>query len=97
MKINPNKSKAVSFTRAQVKEPLKYSLGNQKIPEASCYKYLGIMIQSDLSWGDQVNYTVQKAWRALHFVMRIVKKGKNKNTSLTYTSLVRPNLEYAAA
>jgi hypothetical protein len=59
MKINPNKSKAVSFTKARVKEPLKYSLGDQKIPEVSCCKYLGIMIQSDLSWADQVNYTVQ--------------------------------------
>jgi hypothetical protein len=42
-------------------------------------KYLGIIIRSDLRWADQVNYTVQKAWRTLHFVMRIVKKG-NKNT-----------------
>jgi hypothetical protein len=38
-------------------------------------------IRSDLSWPDQENYTVQKAWRALHFVMRIVKKG-NKNTKI---------------
>jgi len=28
---------------------------------------------------DQVNYTVQKAWKALHFVMHILKKG-NRNT-----------------
>jgi hypothetical protein len=28
MKINPNKSKALSFTRAQVKDPLNYSLGD---------------------------------------------------------------------
>ena len=79
MKTNPNKSKALCFTTAQVKDPLNYSLGDQKIPEASCCKYLGIIIQSDLSWAYQVNYTVQKAWRALLFVMHIVKKG-NKNT-----------------
>ena len=60
MKISPNKSKALSFTRARVKDPLNYSLGDQKIPEASCCKYFGIIIQSDLSWVDQVNYTVQK-------------------------------------
>ena len=30
MKINPVKSKAVRFTRARVKNPLGYSLGNQK-------------------------------------------------------------------
>jgi hypothetical protein len=72
MKINLNKSKALSITRAQVKEPLNYSLGDQKISEASCCKYLGIMIRSDLSWADQVDYTVQKALRAIHFVMRVV-------------------------
>jgi hypothetical protein len=34
MKINPGKSKAVRFTRARVKNPLGYSLGDQKILEA---------------------------------------------------------------
>jgi len=69
MKINPNKSKSLSFTRARVKDTLNYSLGNQKIPEARCYKYSGIFIRSNLSWADQVNYMIQKVWRALHFVM----------------------------
>jgi len=55
MKIDPNKSKALSFTRARLKDPLNYSLGDQKIPEASFCKYLGIIIRSDLSWADQVN------------------------------------------
>jgi len=58
IKIIPNESKALSFTRARVKEPLNYSFGDQKI---SYCKYLGIIIRSDLSWADQVNYTVQKA------------------------------------
>jgi len=97
MKINPNKSKALSFTRARVKDQLNYALEDQKIPEASCCIYLGIIIRSDLSWADQVNYTVQKAWRALHFVMRIVKKGNKSTKSLAYMSLVRPILEHGAA
>jgi len=65
--------------------------------EASCCKYLGIIIRSDLSWADQVNYTVQKAWRALHFVIHTVKKGNKNTKSFAYTSLVRPILEYEAA
>jgi len=66
MKINPGKSKAVSFTRARVKNPLNYVFGDQRIPEASSCKYLGIILRSDLSWADQVN-TVQEAWNALCF------------------------------
>ena len=60
MKINPNKSKALSFTRARVKDPLNYSPGDEKIPEASCCKYLGIVKRSDLSWADQVNTRFKK-------------------------------------
>jgi hypothetical protein len=96
MKLNPNESKALSFTKARVKDPLNYSLREQNIPEASCCKYLVIITRSDLSWADQVNYTVQKACKALDFIMRILKKGNNTQ-SLAYTSLVRPILEYGAA
>jgi len=46
---------------------------------------------------DQVHYMVQKSWKALRFVLRVLKK-ENKNTkSLAYTSLVRHILEYGAA
>jgi CMP-2-keto-3-deoxyoctulosonic acid synthetase len=39
MKINPSKSKALFFTRARVKDPLKYSLLGTLVPEASSCKY----------------------------------------------------------
>jgi hypothetical protein len=67
-------------------DPLNYSLRDQNIPEANFCKYLGIIIRSDLSWADQVNFTVQKAWRALHFVMGTVKRGNKNTNSLAYTS-----------
>jgi len=62
MKVNPGKSKAIRFVDAQVKNPLGYSLGDQKIPETSSCKYLGIILRSDLNWVVQINYIVQKAW-----------------------------------
>ena len=46
---------------------------------------------------DQVNYTAQNAWKALHFVTRVLKKGNRNRRSLAYTSLVCPILEYWAA
>jgi hypothetical protein len=66
---------------SRVKDPLNYTRWDKKIPEDICCKYLGIIKHSDLSWVDQVKYTVNKARRALHFVMRIAKKG-NKNTKI---------------
>jgi hypothetical protein len=97
MKINPSKIKAVCLTRTRVKKQLNYSLMDTLIPEASSCKYLGIILRNDLSWADQVNYTVRKAWKALHFTMRILKKGNSNTKSLAYMSLVRPILEYGTA
>ena len=97
MKINPIKSKAILFTRARVKDALNYSLMDTLIPEASSCKYLGIILRSDLIWADQVNYAVKKAWKALHFTMRIIKKDNSNTKRLAYMSFVRPILEYGAA
>ena len=94
MKINPSKCKAVRFTRARVKEPLNCTLGDQLIPEARSCKYLGIILRSYLNWTDHVNYTMKKAWKALHFIIRILKNGNSSTKSLAYTTLVRPILEY---
>jgi len=94
MKINPSKSKAIRFTRARLNYQQNYSLMGTLIPEASRCKYLGIILCSGLSWADQVNYTVQRAWKALPFTMRILKKGNNNTKSLAYMSPVRPILDY---
>jgi hypothetical protein len=50
-----------------------------------------------LHYKNQVNYTVQKAWKALHFIMRVLKRGNSNMKSLVYMSQVRPILEYGAA
>jgi len=79
MKINPGKYMVINFTRAWYKNPPGHSLGDQKIPDASNCKFLGIILRSDINWVDQVNYIVQKAWKAFHFAMRVLKNG-NRNT-----------------
>ena len=76
MKINRDKSRAVSFTKARVKERTRYYFGEQLIPEASSFKCLGMITRNDLNWADHVNYILRKAWKALNFIMRILKKGK---------------------
>jgi hypothetical protein len=63
MKINPSKSKAIRFTRARAQDPINYSLMDTVILQASSCKYLGIILRSDLSWADQVDCTVEKAFR----------------------------------
>jgi hypothetical protein len=38
----------------------------------------------------------KEAWKVLHFIMRIHKKGNSSTKSIAYTTLVRPILEYGA-
>jgi hypothetical protein len=71
--INPAKSKAICYTKARVTESPHYSLGDTVIPKPNSCKYSGIILLSDLSWADQVNYTVKKAWKALHITTLVLK------------------------
>ena len=80
-----------------MKDPLNYMLGDQLILEANSCKYLGITLHRDLSWADHVNYTVKKAWKALHFIMHILKKGNSSTKRLAIMTLVCPIREYGAA
>jgi len=93
MKTNPGKSKAASFTQRRVKELIWFYFGDQLLPEASSFKYLGIIISSHLNWADHVNYTLRKAKKALHFIMSTLKKGNNNTKRLAYMAVVRPILE----
>ena len=79
-----------------MKERIRYFIGDRLIPEANSIEYFGIIIRSDLNWADPVNYTLRKACKALHFIIRILKKGNNITKRLAYTSLVRPILKYGA-
>jgi hypothetical protein len=98
MKINPSKCKAVRFFEGpDEKNTLNYTIGGELIPEASSCKYFGIIFRSDLSWADHVNYTVKKAWKALHFIALILKKENSDTKCLTYTTVVTPILEYGDA
>ena len=71
-----------------------YYCGDQLIPEASSFKYLGIIIGSVPNWAAHVHYTLRTAWKALHFITRILKKRNNNTKRLAYTALARAILEF---
>ena len=76
LKINASKCKTVRFTRSRAKDPLNYTLADQLIPEESSCKYLGIILRSDLSFSDHVNYTVKKGLEGTTFHNAHTQKGQ---------------------
>jgi len=98
MKINPAKSKAIRFTRAWVQTPLGYSLGDQNIPEARSCKYvLGNNLTKRFKLGEPSKLHRAKSLEGTSFCNVVLKKGNRNTKSLSYTSLVRPILEYGVA
>jgi hypothetical protein len=83
MKINPNKGKALRFTRARLKDPLNYSLRDQKTPNANGCKYLAIIIRSIINVSSSGKLHGSKRLDGITFGNAYGKKGiKHKTFSL---------------
>lgn len=59
-------------------------------------KYLGVTISNYLDWGPHINNITSKATKTLGFQRRNMKNCTRKVKNLTYTSLVRPVVEYSS-
>ena len=61
------------------------------------FKYLGLLISSDLSWSSHIDNICSKAKRILELLYRHFYRHSNEQTlRQLYLSLVRPHVEYAA-
>ena len=61
------------------------------------FKYLGILISSDLSWSQHIQEVCSKARKIIGLIYRRYYQHTDSSTLLQlYISLVRPHVEYAA-
>ena len=64
----------------------------------SSYKYLGVLITSNLMWSSHVANICNKSRRLIGILYRQFYKYSSPDTMLClYTSFIRPHLEYATA
>ncbi|KAJ4447371.1 hypothetical protein ANN_09377 [Periplaneta americana] len=75
---------------------LRYQLNGTSVPQVNICKYLGIYLSNKLGWEEQITNNTRKAWKTLHFSMRILKKSNRRSKELAYKTLVRPIMEYGA-
>ena len=59
-------------------------------------KYLGVELQSSLSWNRHIDQTVKKANNMLGFLRRNLRVNKEQTKATAYCSMVRPLLEYCS-
>jgi hypothetical protein len=73
-----------------------YNLHGETLSTSTCTKYLGVTFSNDLTWDHHINSITGKANRSLGFLRRNFKDCTTSVKRETYTTIVRPTLEYAA-
>ena len=60
-------------------------------------KYLGVTINTRLSWTPHIDNITASSYRTLGLLRRNLKNAPTETKTLAYNTLVRPNLEYCAS
>jgi len=74
-----------------------YSLLGSDLKKVDFYKYLGVTLNSSLTWSNHILSAISSGNRALGFVRRNLKSCSKETKLMCYKTLVRPHLEYASA
>ena len=97
LNFNRSKCKAMLISRRQHQhQPHLFYLQGDIIEQVCSYKYLGVMVTSNLKWDEHIDKVSLKAKRLLGHVYRVFYRNVQPHYLLNlYISLVRPHLEYA--
>ena len=97
MEFHPQKCSVLSVTRSRspIKHP--YKLKGHILEVQDCTKYLGVDLQSSMSWKNHIDRITKKANSTLGFLRRNLKAGSEETKSNAYFCMVRSNLEYCCS
>ena len=91
MKFNPEKCYVIHVTKKKIPLKFNYKLHNHILQPVDNSEHLGVTISNDLDWGPHINNITTKANTTLGFLRRYMK-----NCTCTYTSLLRPVVDYSS-
>ena len=98
LRLNQNKTKALVITRKKKPPAVSVHLNGSPIEQVSSYRYLGVTITDDLSWGKHINTVCCKAKRTLGFLYRCFGRSTGRRPLVRlYQSLVLPVLDYCCS
>jgi len=72
-----------------------YELNNHTLTVTDKHTYLGVVLDSHLSWSPHIKIT-GKATRTLNFLKRNLSDCSTQVKAASYLTMVRPQLEYAS-
>ena len=99
MSLNPSKCKfmLISRKRNRINNPPMIIINGQILESVPTFKYLGLLLTSDLSWSKHIEGACTKAKKILGLLYRRFYQHADQDTLCQlYISIVRPHMEYAA-
>jgi hypothetical protein len=98
MEFNPSKCEVLRITMKKTNIiPATYNIHGHQLQTVKKAKYLGVTIDSTLSFTDHINNICNKANSTRAFVHRNTKHCPRRVKTAAYNTLVRPNLENCAS
>ena len=96
MVFNPDKCEHIRITNKRKIVQTSYKIHGQVLKETNKAKYLGVTIDSKLTWNSHVDVVTKRANQTISFLQRNLSACPKDIKALSYKSLVRPQVEYAA-
>ena len=96
MAFHPEKCSAIRVSRSRNPISSNYSLKGHTLEMEDSTRYLGVELQSNMSWNKHMDQTVKKANSTLGFLRRNLRVSNEETKSAAYFSMVRPILEYSS-
>ena len=97
MTFNSAKCKCLLISRKRNSSSPIMTLNNNAMELVRQYKYLGVIISSDLSWSHHIQALCSKTRKLLGLLYRRFSSYSNAEVMLKlYLTIVRPHLDYAA-
>ena len=97
MEFHPGKCQLLSITNKNKIFQNDYTIHGTRLERTDAAKYLGVVIDSSLTWKKQYNQINQKASKILGLLKRNFSHCPTSVKSQCYTTLVRPILEYGCS
>ena len=94
MSFHPDKCSTVRVSRLRTPVVRDYSLKGHTLATEDSTRYLGVELQSNMSWNKHMDLTIKKGNSMLGFLRRNLKVSSESTKTAAYHSLVRPVLEY---
>ena len=96
MEFHPQKCSVMRISRARVARTFQYHLKGVSLAEEQSSKYLGVDLQSNLSWKNHISQTTKKSNNMLGFLCCNLRQASEETKSQAYFTMVRSNLDYCS-